>query len=109
MRDFAKVLIAYEAKGNTSATIPFRFLLMTLSGCATSRSTASFARSCSWVKMRGSNHSKDIREYIIDDDGVVVISPRKTEYYGLITGVPKRTGPRPAQKEEAAPEKKARR
>ena len=59
------------------------------------------------VKMRGGNHSKDIREYIINEKGVMVISPRKTDYYGLITGIPKRTGARPAQKEEAAPEKKA--
>ena len=59
------------------------------------------------VKMRGGNHSKDIREYVITDKGVVVISPRRTEYHGLITGIPKRTGPRPAQEEEAAPEKKA--
>jgi circadian clock protein KaiC len=59
------------------------------------------------VKMRGANHSKDIREYIINDDGVVVISPRKTEYQGLITGIPTRTGARPTQPEEAAPEKKA--
>jgi len=59
------------------------------------------------VKMRGANHSKDIREYIINDKGVVVISPRKTEYQGLITGIPTRTGMRPAQEEEAAPEKKA--
>jgi circadian clock protein KaiC len=59
------------------------------------------------VKMRGSNHSKDIREYIIGDKGVVVLSPRKTEYHGLITGIPERTGPRLAQQEEAAPEKKA--
>jgi circadian clock protein KaiC len=58
------------------------------------------------VKMRGGNHSKDIREYIINDKGVMVTSPRKTEYYGLITGIPKRTGLRPTQEEEAAPEKK---
>jgi len=59
------------------------------------------------VKMRGSNHSKDIREYIINEKGVMVISPRKTEYHGLITGVPKATGPRPVQAAEAAPETKA--
>jgi len=59
------------------------------------------------VKMRGANHSKDIREYIINDKGVLVMSPRKTEYQGLITGIPTRTGVRPAQEEEAAPEKKA--
>jgi circadian clock protein KaiC len=60
------------------------------------------------VKMRGGNHSKDIREYIITDKGVVVIHPRSTEYYGLSTGIPQRTGPRAAQPEEAAPEPKAR-
>lgn len=48
-----------------------------------------------------------IREYVITDKGVVVIHPRTTEYEGLITGIPKRTGPRPAQKQEAAPEPKA--
>jgi circadian clock protein KaiC len=59
------------------------------------------------VKMRGANHSKDIREYIINSKGVVVISPRKTDYQGLITGIPKRTGPRPRQEDEPPPEKKA--
>ena len=32
------------------------------------------------VKMRGGNHSKDIREYVITDKGVVIIHPRS---YGL--------------------------
>ena len=59
------------------------------------------------IKMRGGNHSKDIREYVITDKGVVVIHPRTTEYDGLTTGIPRRTGPRLAQKEEAAPEPKA--
>lgn len=59
------------------------------------------------IKMRGGNHSKDIREYVISDKGVVVISPRSTDYYGLITGIPKRTGPHEEQKKEAAPEPKA--
>ena len=59
------------------------------------------------IKMRGGNHSKDIREYVITDKGVVVIHPRSTDYKGLTTGIPERTGPRPAQEEEAAPEPKA--
>jgi circadian clock protein KaiC len=59
------------------------------------------------VKMRGGNHSKDIREYIITDKGVVVIHPRSTEYTGLTTGLPVRTGPREAQPNEPAPEAKA--
>jgi circadian clock protein KaiC len=59
------------------------------------------------VKMRGGNHSKDIREYIITSKGVVVISPRRTDYHGLITGIPQRTGPREVQMEEPPPEPKA--
>ena len=59
------------------------------------------------VKMRGGNHSKDIREYIITDEGVVIIRPRTTDYEGLISGLPRRTGPRLAQKEETPPEPKA--
>ena len=58
------------------------------------------------IKMRGGNHSKDIREYVITDKGVVVIHPRRTDYYGLTTGIPQRTGPREAQEAEAAPEPK---
>jgi circadian clock protein KaiC len=59
------------------------------------------------IKMRGGNHSKDIREYVITDKGVVVIHPRSTNYEGLITGIPRRTGPREPQKNETAPEPKA--
>ena len=55
------------------------------------------------VKMRGGNHSKDIREYVITEKGVVVIHPRQTQYSGLTTGLPQRVG----QREEAAPEPKA--
>jgi circadian clock protein KaiC len=60
------------------------------------------------IKMRGGNHSKDIREYVITDKGVVIIHPRRTDYYGLTTGIPQRTGPRKSQETEAAPEPKAR-
>ena len=55
------------------------------------------------IKMRGGNHSKDIREYIITDKGVVVILPRQTDYAALTTGIPQRIG----QREESAPEPKA--
>jgi circadian clock protein KaiC len=55
------------------------------------------------IKMRGGNHSKDIREYIINDKGLVVIGPRQTEYTQLTAGLPQRVG----QIEEAAPEPKA--
>jgi circadian clock protein KaiC len=55
------------------------------------------------IKMRGGNHSKDIREYIINEKGVVVIGPRRTEYARLSSGLPERTGGSP----EIAPEPKA--
>ena len=55
------------------------------------------------VKMRGGNHSKDIREYVISDKGVVVLAPRQTDYSGLTTGVSVRAG----QPSEAAPEPKS--
>jgi circadian clock protein KaiC len=54
------------------------------------------------IKMRGGNHSKDIREYVITDKGVVIISPRQTDYTRLTTGIPDRIG----QREEVAPEPK---
>jgi circadian clock protein KaiC len=59
------------------------------------------------IKKRGGNHSKDVREYIINDKGVVVIHPQRTDYLGLSTGIPTRSGPRRAQVDEAAPEPKA--
>jgi circadian clock protein KaiC len=58
------------------------------------------------IKMRGSNHSKDIREYAITDKGLVVIQPRITHYDGLITGIPRRASPRAAHKEETTREPK---
>jgi circadian clock protein KaiC len=55
------------------------------------------------IKMRGGNHSKDIREYVITDKGVVIIHPRHTDYRALTSGLPERIG----QREESAPEPKA--
>jgi circadian clock protein KaiC len=55
------------------------------------------------VKMRGGNHSKDIREYVIDRRGVVILSPRRTDYTNLTDGLPHRVG----ERKEAAPEPKA--
>ncbi len=56
------------------------------------------------VKMRGGNHSKDIREYVITGEGVVVIGPRQTDYVRLTSGLPERVGQAPP---ELAPEPKA--
>jgi len=55
------------------------------------------------IKMRGGNHSKDIREYVITDKGVTIIHPRQTDYALLSTGLPEPIG----QPTEAAPEAKA--
>jgi len=56
------------------------------------------------IKMRGGNHSKDIREYVITDEGVVVIGPRQTDYVRLTSGLPERVGQVPPEK---PPEPKA--
>ena len=42
------------------------------------------------IKMRGGNHSKDIREYVITDKGVVLIGPLQTDYARLTSGLPER-------------------
>lgn len=55
------------------------------------------------VKMRGGNHSKDIREYVITSKGVVVISPRHTDYVALTSGLPHRVG----ERKETPPEPKS--
>ncbi len=57
------------------------------------------------VKMRGGNHSKDIREYVITEEGLVVLGPRQTDYRQLTTGLPERTG----HLKENTPEPKAKR
>jgi circadian clock protein KaiC len=49
------------------------------------------------IKMRGGNHSKDIREYEITSEGLVILDDRLTNYQGLITGIPRRLD-RPAKK-----------
>ncbi|MEI6819426.1 MAG: ATPase domain-containing protein [Verrucomicrobiota bacterium] len=55
------------------------------------------------IKMRGGNHSKDIREYVITDKGVVIIGPRQTDYSALTSGLPVRG----SQRLEVAPEPKS--
>jgi circadian clock protein KaiC len=57
------------------------------------------------VKMRGGNHSKDIREYVITDKGITVIGPRQTSYAQLTTGLPERID----DFKEPGPEPKAKR
>ncbi|MBA3503744.1 MAG: AAA family ATPase [Deltaproteobacteria bacterium] len=55
------------------------------------------------IKMRGSNHSKDIREYIITDKGLKILTPRQSEYSRLTTGAPHLL----SHPDEPAPEPKA--
>lgn len=42
------------------------------------------------VKMRGSDHSKDIREYVITDKGVEISGPTGSQYSALTSGLPVR-------------------
>ena len=56
------------------------------------------------VKMRGGNHSKDIREYEITSEGVIILGPRLKGYEGLITGIPRRVS---SQKGDPHNERKA--
>jgi circadian clock protein KaiC len=55
------------------------------------------------IKMRGGNHAKDIREYEITSNGVVILGKRLTEYQGLISGIPEHLD-RSGSKEEAPQE-----
>jgi circadian clock protein KaiC len=54
------------------------------------------------VKMRGGDHSKDIREYELTSDGLRV-GARLTGYRGLITGVPEPLAPK-VREGEATPD-----
>ena len=56
------------------------------------------------IKMRGGNHSKDIREYIITDRGVVIIEPVPSGFEKFSTGIPTRLGQRLMQDNEVPPE-----
>jgi circadian clock protein KaiC len=51
------------------------------------------------IKMRGGNHAKDIREYEITSNGVVILGKRLANYQGLISGIPVRID-RPDSTEE---------
>jgi circadian clock protein KaiC len=56
------------------------------------------------VKMRGGNHSKEIHEFDITPDGIVIDSRRLTGYRGLISGIPEPQNwvPRPPQHAQIA-------
>ena len=51
-----------------------------------------FKRACSVVKVRGSNHSKDIRLYEITEQGIV-LGETLTEYAGILSGQPTLSDP----------------
>lgn len=46
------------------------------------------------IKMRGGDHSKDIRDYDITDEGVVIAGERMKHYRGLTTGIPELLHPK---------------
>ncbi len=54
------------------------------------------------VKMRGSDHSKDIREYHICDRGGIVIGPPLGDFAALTAGLPCRLLPQPKEGPPAA-------
>src|SRR5690606_6672392 len=56
------------------------------------------------VKMRGGNHSKDIREYIITNHGLEIVTPHHVTHARLTSGLPERVaGTESAPKPRAAP------
>lgn len=50
-------------------------------------------RAISVVKVRSSPHSKDLREYEITNDGLVVMSGAIEGYAGILSGTPNRVVP----------------
>jgi hypothetical protein len=57
--------------------------------------------------MRGSDHSHELRSYVITPKGVTV-GPALTEYDGIMTGVPSlRNNAAPAQKPDSVKQKPA--
>jgi circadian clock protein KaiC len=49
-------------------------------------------RAMSVVKVRGSQHSKDLREYIITSNAELVLGERLDSYAGLLAGAPHKIG-----------------
>jgi circadian clock protein KaiC len=60
------------------------------------------------IKMRGGNHSKDIREYEITSEGMVIMGERLAGYERLITGIPRRLDQFGRGKEESPREPETR-
>jgi circadian clock protein KaiC len=58
------------------------------------------------IKTRGGNHSKDIREYHITSEGVLILDESLRDYQHLITGIPERVS-RLIQKEQRPPKSRA--
>src|SRR6185503_12492805 len=53
---------------------------------------AQLRRALGVVKVRSSQHSKDLREYEISPDGRIVVGKVLEGYEGLLTGTPRRHG-----------------
>ena len=52
------------------------------------------------VKVRGSNHSKALREYTVDPHGALLVGDTLEGYEGLLTGAPMRAGKRGGGEQE---------
>lgn len=55
------------------------------------------------IKMRGGNHSKHFREYVITEKGLAVIEPEHLDYQWLSTGIPTGGGLREGQRDDPPP------
>jgi circadian clock protein KaiC len=55
------------------------------------------------VKMRGGKHSREIREYDITSEGLVIIGQRFRGYRGLITGIPEMCSSAPNERPALKP------
>ena len=62
-------------------------------------------RALAVVKVRGSQHSKEIREYGIDASGTLVVGARLSGYRGLLTGTPLEAERRDAPDQPDSPQR----
>jgi circadian clock protein KaiC len=60
-------------------------------------------RALAVVKVRGSQHSKDLREYEVDSSGRIVVGEPLRAYEGLLTGAPTPMQGRNASRDPSAP------
>lgn len=62
-------------------------------------------RALAVIKVRGSQHSKDLREYEINEEATIVVGKTFDSYEGLLTGAPIKVGGTNALRQSARPQK----